>query len=108
MPRYLIQASYTSAARAAFVANPQDRQASVRALADKLGVRVESFDFSLGDYDVVIIAEGPDDVTAVAIALVATAAGHLSTYKTTKLLSNDEMLEAMRIASSVSFSGPTS
>ncbi|HUG14186.1 MAG TPA: GYD domain-containing protein [Thermomicrobiales bacterium] len=107
MARYLIQATYTSEARAAFVANPQDRQASVRALADKLAIRIESFDFSLGDYDVVIIAEAPDDVTAVAVALVASAPGHLSAYKTTKLLSNDEMMAAMRKASGVSFSAPT-
>src|SRR3954453_12005996 len=107
MPRYLIQASYTPAARAAFVANPQDRQASVRALAEKFEARIESFDFSLGDYDVVIIAEAPDDVTAVAIALSATAAGHLAAYKTTKLLSNDEMMAAMRKAGSVSYAAPS-
>jgi len=107
MARYLIQASYTAEARAAFVANPQDRQASVLAVAEKLDIRVESFDFSLGDYDVVIIAEAPDDVTAVAVALAASAPGHLSAYKTTKLLSNDEMMAAMRKASGVSFSAPT-
>jgi uncharacterized protein with GYD domain len=107
MARYLIQATYTSDARAAFVANPQDRQASVRALADKMDVRIESFDFSLGEYDVVIIAEAPDDVTAVAVALAATSVGHLSAYKTTKLLSNEEMMAAMRKAGSASFSGPT-
>jgi uncharacterized protein with GYD domain len=53
MPRYLIQASYTSDAAAAFVSKPQDRVAGIRAVVKKLGGKLESLDFCLGDYDVV-------------------------------------------------------
>jgi uncharacterized protein with GYD domain len=61
MPRYLIQASYTAAAAAAFVSNPQDRVGGVKAIAENLGGTMISVDFCLGDYDVIVVAEMPDD-----------------------------------------------
>ena len=59
MPRYLIQASYNSDAAAAFVSNPQDRVAGVRALTEKLGGKLESFDFALGEHDVIAVGSFP-------------------------------------------------
>jgi uncharacterized protein with GYD domain len=107
MPRYLVQASYTSAAAAAFVSNPQDRVAAVQSLVTKLGAKMESIDFALGEYDVVIIATCPDDVTAAALALAATAPGHLKAYKTTKLLTPEEFLAAQKMARNVNYKGPS-
>lgn len=107
MPRYLVQAAYTAEAAAAFVSNPQDRVAGVRALADRMGGSLDSFDFCLGDYDAVITFTAPDDVTAAAVALAAIAPGHLKAYKTTKLLSPDEFMEAQRKAHGISFQAPT-
>ncbi len=107
MPRYLVQASYTSAAVAALVGNPQDRVASVTALAKKLGGKLVSMDFCLGEHDVVAIFEAPDDTTAAAMALAVNAVGHLHDYKTTKLLSPKEFLAAQEMAHGVSFKAPT-
>jgi uncharacterized protein with GYD domain len=107
MARYLIQASYTNEARAAMAANPQDREPGIRALMERLGGRLECLYFSLGDHDVLAITELPDDVTAVATALAVTAPGHLSDFKTTKLLTNDEMIEAMRKASGLAYAAPS-
>src|SRR5680860_546742 len=75
MPRYLIQASYTAAAAAAFVSNPQDRVAGVRAAAEKLGGKLESFDFCLGDHDVIAVGSLPDDTAAAALSLAVNAPG---------------------------------
>jgi uncharacterized protein with GYD domain len=107
MARYLIQATYTAEARKAFASSPQDRGAAIRGLIEKLEGETECIYFSLGDYDAVVIAELADDVTAVAAAIAASAPGHLSAYKTTKLLTNEEMTEAMRKAGKVSFEGPS-
>ncbi len=106
MPRYLIQASYTAEALKAFAKSSQDRTSAVKTMTEKLGGKILSLDFAFGDYDIVIIAEVPDDATAVATALIANLPGHLRAYKTTKLISQEEMNKASKIASSATFSGP--
>lgn len=107
MPRYMIQASYTMEALAAFVAKPQDRSAGVRALVERMGAQLSSFDFSLGDYDVMATYTAPDDVTAAAIALAVCAPGHLKSFKTTRLLSQEEFLAASQKASGAGYQAPT-
>lgn len=106
MPRYLIQASYASTAAAAFVGNPQDRVPGVRAAVEKLGGKLVSFDFSLGEYDVVGLAEFPDDATAAALALAVSAPGHLKSYRTTRLMSAQEFLSAQQKAHGVAYQAP--
>ena len=107
MPRYLIQASYTAAAAAAFVSNPQDRVPGVRALMEKLGGKLDSFEFSLGEYDVAGLGTFPDDTTAAAFSLAVNAAGHLKSFKTTRLLSPEEFLSAQQKAHETSYQAPT-
>ncbi|WP_167784908.1 GYD domain-containing protein [Ramlibacter rhizophilus] len=108
MPRYLVQASYTSAAAAAFISNPQDRVAGLKALVEKMEGKLESLDFCLGEYDVVGVYSAPDDVTAAALALAVSAPGHLRSYKTTRLLSAQEFLQAQKKARGANYQAPTS
>jgi uncharacterized protein with GYD domain len=103
----MIQASYTTEAVAAFVSQPQDRTAGVRALCEQMGVQFESLDYCLGEYDVMVIYSGADDVTATAIALAACAPGHLKTFKTTRLLSQDEFLSASQKAHGIGYRAPS-
>jgi len=107
MPRYLIQASYTAEAAAALASKPQDRTEGLRAVMGKLGAQLVSLDYALGEYDVCAIYTAPDDTTAVAIALAVTAPGHLRAYKTTKLLSQEEFMEASRKASGAGYQAPS-
>ena len=106
MPRYLVQASYTTAAAAAFVNNPQDRVAGVRALVEKMGGTLESMDYCLGDFDLVATATLPDDVAAAAMALAVSSAGHIKSYKTTRLMSAGEFLSAQQKAHGVAYQAP--
>ena len=41
------------------------------------------------------------------LALVAASPGHLKAYKTTKLVTMEETIEAMRKAGSIAFQGPS-
>ncbi|MBL0420645.1 GYD domain-containing protein [Ramlibacter sp. AW1] len=106
MPRYLIQASYAPSAAAAFIAKPQDRVAGVKSLVEKLEGKFESLDFCLGEYDVVGIFQAPDDVTAAALALAVNAPGHLRSYRTTRLLSPQEFLQAQQKAQGTNYQAP--
>ena len=107
MARYMAQAAYTAEAAAAFTSQPQDRVAGIRALLERLGAQLVSFDYCLGEYDVMVIYTAPDDTTATAVALAILAPGHLKAYKTTKLLSPEEFLEASRKASGAGYQAPS-
>jgi uncharacterized protein with GYD domain len=68
---------------------------------------VIGFYYCFGEYDGIALVELPDDTTASALALLAVSPGHLKSYKTTKLFTVEETMEAMRKASSLTFQGPS-
>lgn len=106
MPLYMTQFSYTPEAWGALLRNPEDRSAAMKALGDQLGSKLVALYYSFGDYDGVIINEAPDDVTAAAVILAAISPGHVKTTKTTRLLTVEEAMEAMRKAGSVTYHAP--
>lgn len=105
MPRYMTQFSYTQQAWAALTQNPQDRSQQLASLLENAGGRLISLDYSMGDYDGVIITEAPDDVTLAAVVSAAMSPGHVRVTKTTKLMSPQEMMEAWQKAKEWTYSG---
>jgi hypothetical protein len=86
MALYMTQFSYTPEAWAALLRNPVDRSEALGRLAEQL--------------------EAPDDATAAAIVLAAVSPGHVKSTKTTRLLTVEEAMEAMRKAGSVTYRAP--
>ncbi|OLC87073.1 MAG: GYD domain-containing protein [Thaumarchaeota archaeon 13_1_40CM_3_50_5] len=107
MPTYMIQGAYGTEGLAAIVKNPQNRIQAVKPAIESLGGKLKDAYFSFGDYDFVIIADMPDNVSAVAISLAFGAGGALKTTKTTPLLSAAETMEAMKKASRADYKPPT-
>ena len=107
MALYMVQAAYTAEALATMAKKPQDRSVPVRELLQKLGGQLVAFYFCFGEYDVVALFEAPDDTTATALALAVASPGHLKAYKTTKLFTVQETMEAMRKAGGLAFQGPS-
>ena len=102
MARYLVQVGYAPEAMAGMVKNPHDRTPDVRAMIESLGGKLECLYMAFGEYDGVGIAEIPDNVSAVALAMAITATGRYRSYRTTPLLTMQEAVEAMRVAGKVS------
>ena len=98
MPHYLTQVAYTPEGWNAMLKDPEGRRAMVRATIEKLGGKIDSQYFAFGDYDVIGIAEFPDNISAAAIAMAVSAGGAVRSVKTTPLLSGGEAQEAMRRA----------
>ena len=69
MPFFLIQASYSVQATASMVKNPQDRAAAVRPMIERMGGKLHGFWLAFGEYDIVAIAEMPDNASAAAISM---------------------------------------
>ncbi|MGA2076301.1 MAG: GYD domain-containing protein [Terriglobia bacterium] len=98
MPHYLTQVAYTSECWGALLKKPQDRIEAVRPAVEKLGGKIESAYLSFGDYDVVVVVEMPDSVSAAALSMAFEAGGACKAVKTTPLLTIDEGVEAMKKA----------
>lgn len=106
MAIYMTQFSYAPAAWAALAKNPEDRGKAFASLAEELGGKMHNIYYCFGEYDGLVIADFPDDTTAMAGIVAATSPGHLKATKTTRLFSMEEALGAMRKAKEVAYSAP--
>ncbi len=107
MAYYLEQIAYSAEGWQALVKNPQNRIEAVRPAIEKLGGKIESAWFAFGEYDVVLIIQMPDNVSAAAIAMAFAAGGACKAVKTTPLLTIAEGVEAMKKASTTGYRAAT-
>jgi uncharacterized protein with GYD domain len=96
MTLYMYQASYTAKSMAAQLKEPHDPVDVIRPTLEELGAKVLVAAFPFGEYDVLIVYEAPDDMTAASVAMAVAAAGEVQSGKTTRLLSGQEWLESLR------------
>ena len=103
MASYLVQCSYTQEALRALMAAPQDRTPMVAKAVKGLGGKLVGSWLSFGDYDVTLIMDMPDNVSAAAMALAAAAGGSLKSIKTTPLMSTQDGMAALKKAAASSY-----
>lgn len=108
MAYYLLQVAYTPEAWATLVKNPQNRLELVRPAAERLGGKLETGWFAFGEYDVVAVLNMPDNVSAAAFSIAASAGGAVKAIKTTPLMTIEEGVEAMRKAGDTGYRPPSS
>jgi uncharacterized protein with GYD domain len=96
MTLYMYQASYTAKSMAAQLQEPQDPVELIRPILEDLGARLLVAGFPFGEYDVLVVYEAADDMTAASVAMAIAAAGEVKSGKTTRLLSGQEWLESLR------------
>lgn len=99
MPYYLARAKLSQKFMNALVERPEDRFVKTTKLLKNIGGRLHYYFFSFGDYDIVLIYELPDNVTAASLSMVLGAAGTVTEVETTPLLTMEEAIVAMRTAS---------
>jgi uncharacterized protein with GYD domain len=96
MALYMYQASYTAKSMAAQLMDPQDPVEAIRPTLEELGATIMVAGFPFGEYDVLVVYEAPDDMTAASVAMAIAAAGEVRSAKTTRVLSGQEWLESLR------------
>ena len=96
MTLYMYQASYTAKSMAAQLKEPQDPVEAFSPTLEELGAKILVAGFPFGEYDVLVVYEAPDDMTAASVAMAIAAAGEVKAGKTTRLLSGQEWLESLR------------
>jgi uncharacterized protein with GYD domain len=105
MPFYMLQIAYTPESFKAMIGNPSDRKAAAEKVAGAVGAKIHQFFFAFGKYDAVVIIEAPDDVAAAGAAMAVAASGGFSAGETTKLLTSDEAVAAMKVGAKVAAAG---
>jgi len=107
MPLFLGRFNYAPDAVRALLAQPQDRSAAAREVAESLGGKLLGFWFAFGEFDGVYLMEAPDNATAAALAMAVGASGAVG-IETTALLDMEEAQEAMRKAAAATYRPPGS
>lgn len=96
MAKYMWQGSYTAEGTKGVIAEGgSSRRAVVEKMLAGMGGKLESFYFSFGTDDVVIIVEAPDNVSAAAVGLTVAASGAVR-GRMTVLLTPDEIDKATK------------
>jgi uncharacterized protein with GYD domain len=99
MPLFMYQAAYTPESWAAQIKNPQNRVETVgRQACEAAGGKLVGGWLCFGDYDLVIIADVPNNDSMSAIALALAAGGALKASKTTVLMTGTEGVGALKKA----------
>jgi uncharacterized protein with GYD domain len=108
MAFYALQTAYTPLGWAALLKDPQDRLEAVRPVVQRLGGSIVNGWLTFGEYDLLVICEMPDNVSATALSVAISAGGAVKAVKTTPLMTFEEGLEAMRKAKAAEYTPPRS
>jgi uncharacterized protein with GYD domain len=95
MPKYLISGSHTAEGLKGLQKDKASgRRRAVTAAIESLGGKVEALYYALGEDDVYLVVDLPDNVAAAAIGVTASATGLVRT-RTTALLTVEEVDAAL-------------
>ena len=91
MPKYLVLADYnTEGIKGVLDKGGTSRRDALEALCESVGGSLESFYFAFGDTDAYVTVDLPDNSTAAALCMTATASGLVS-VSTIALLTPEEI-----------------
>jgi uncharacterized protein with GYD domain len=76
---------------------PQDREPPARELIESFGGRMHHYYFMLGEYDGLAIVEFPDNASAAATSMRASASGAFTRFETHPLMTAQEAQRAMQM-----------
>ena len=106
MALYALQTAYAPVGWAALLKDPQNRMEAVKPVVQRLGGSVVNGWLTFGDYDVLVICQLPDNVSATALSMAISAGGAVKSVKTTPLVTFDEGLEALKKAKDAGYTPP--
>jgi len=108
MPYYALQTAYTSVGWSALLKEPHDRLEAVKPVVERLGGRIETGWVTFGEYDLLVICEMPDSISAAALSMAVSSGGAVKAAKTTPLMTFDDGLKALRKARESEYTPPRS
>lgn len=108
MAHYALQAAYTPLGWAALLTSPQHRLEAITPVIERLGGTVVNGWLMFGAYDLLVICELPDNVSAAALSMAISAGGAVKAVKIVPLMSFEDGLAAMTKAKAAEYVPPRS
>ena len=91
MPKYLVEATYTSdGTKGLLKAGGSARRKIVEETTAEVGGKLDAFYFAFGDRDAIIIVDVPSNAAAAALSLAVNASGAIRS-RTTPLMTPEEI-----------------
>jgi uncharacterized protein with GYD domain len=106
MPLYMSTFDYEPHVWAELVSNPENRTETVGRTLEDAGCKLKGLWYAFGRSDGFALIEAPDQVTSASIAIAIGASGAFRKFETTVLLTQDELLEALKKAQDVAYVAP--
>jgi uncharacterized protein with GYD domain len=108
MPLYELRWMFKDATVKAMTDRPQDREPPARELIESFGGKMHHYYFMLGEYDGLAIVEFPDNASAAATSMRASASGAFARFETHPLMTAQEAQQAMQMVkdSKVAYRAP--
>lgn len=103
MPLFITQGHFTQDAVKGMLAKPEDRAEAVGQLFAKSGGKLLAYYMTFGEYDFLLVSEGPYEGAAVSV-IVAAAGGGVTDLKTTLAMTSGDMKNAFAKAGAVAAS----
>jgi len=96
MAYYLVQVAFSPEVWGAMLKKPHMPLEDLRPLLERLGGKLESCWLAFGEYDALLICQLPDQTSAAALSVAASAGGTVRTIKTTPLMTVEESFDALK------------
>jgi uncharacterized protein with GYD domain len=106
MAMYLAKFSHTPQTWSRLLAKPEDRREALIPVIEAAGGKLHGYWYAFGEADGYGLLELPDDVAAASILAMVAATGAFTTVSTTKLITVDEMLDALSRGARVDYRAP--
>ena len=90
----------------AMMERPSDRAAVVSTLCEAAGARMEAYYLMFGEWDGIVIVDGPDSRTAAAVSLAVSSTGAFAQLATHELLDSNEFAEALQRGNGLTYTPP--
>ncbi|RDI60070.1 GYD domain-containing protein [Microvirga subterranea] len=100
MPVFITRGRFTPEALKGMLAKPEDRAQAINQLFEQSGGRLLAYYMTFGEYDFLVIAEGPFEGVATS-AIAAAAGGGVKDLNTCLAMTSTEMRDAFAKAGGV-------
>lgn len=108
MALYALQTAYTPLGWAALMKDPQNRLEAVKPVVERLGGSIMNGWFTFGEYDLLVVCQMPDNVSAAALSIAISAGGAVKSVKTTPLMTFEDGIQALAKAKESGYAPPRS
>ena len=106
MPLYMFTFGYQAEVWAELIRRPVNREEQLGRILEEAGCKPHGLWYAFGEADGFALVEAPDNATAASVALALVSTGTFRKLDSTAVMTQEELLEALRVAAGVYYVPP--